>query len=566
MSGTGISASGSELERKSTLLKPCSRRPAGTTPKVASLVCAVFWVSVCAQAGFAAKQPEFWRTVFYLFLTGVIFFAGISNAILFLIRPAERAGGFLSAVCFSFSVNMLLPNTSGLPVSGLLPWLKGVLLLRLDLLTLAFTIGAAGFLIRELLPRDVSGRATMALGLVSVAAALSGMILPERPFAILLRSYIILAGFFCMYCMYIAGRALAMRRPDAPAMAIGTFAVSIAGGIDAWAVTTTGKPMGMLLLPTGLVVLISAMSFIIAGRFTRSVRASERLREEVKRGESLEKYLRTIQQRLCGMLDSVSIPVMTADREGKIVFANEQASRFFGSAPGRLREISVDTLAQPVTADLPPEPLSMQCGTVAESRKLVQARTGSGELCILEMIRLNPEDESMTMYIFHPYDKSMPGEKTAALFFEELNRNILRLERLDKAFICGGTVDPKAFREDLDATATALERMRVLLNQPLNRRRAAGEVMALSLAYWEECTGESKLELARRSGLWHIEVSPDGFERTRTLDRYLDMRSFPRIPRWGKVLATGDFVLKRCSGRADLRRKLEGLMCSLRLS
>jgi hypothetical protein len=90
------------------------------------------------------------------------------------------------------------------------------------------------------------------------------------------------------------------------------------------------------------------------------------------------------------------------------------------------------------------------------------------------------------------------------------------------------------------------------------------EIMEISVAYWETSTGKSKLMLARESGLWVVEVTPDGFERARTLDRYLDTRTFPDMPRWKKILATGDFVLAQCTGSESTRQQLKTALNLLR--
>ena len=90
-------------------------------------------------------------------------------------------------------------------------------------------------------------------------------------------------------------------------------------------------------------------------------------------------------------------------------------------------------------------------------------------------------------------------------------------------------------------------------------------VMRSALDAWERGTGKGRCELARESGQWRVHVNPDGWERTQTLDRYLEPESVPENPRWRHVLCTGRHVLDAISpheqwgGLASDLEKLEWL-------
>ena len=332
-----------------------------------------------------------------------------------------------------------------------------------------------------------------------------------------------------------------------------------------------GRPFLFYLIPIGLLILVSVMSLIVVRRFTWSIIKSERLKEDLKQRIRQEQYFRTLHRRLSEMLDRIPIPVIAINEDGEIVFANEQASKLFKSTPAQLHGVSVDLLAEPSAEEPSPKPLSKLCfGFQSGSTKYVEVRIGANsryvESRLAELAPLSLDDEDLTVLIFHSRENNLRADNTAGLLIEELNRNKLRLEKLGQIVRLENPVDNDAIRTDLEAIDTALDQISSVLKKPeLNRRNVARNVMTLSLAYWEACTGESKLELARQSGLWRIEVSPDGFERARTLDKYLDMRTFPRMPRWKNVISTGDFVLAHCSGKTGMRRELEGAMSSLRL-
>ena len=69
--------------------------------------------------------------------------------------------------------------------------------------------------------------------------------------------------------------------------------------------------------------------------------------------------------------------------------------------------------------------------------------------------------------------------------------------------------------------------------------------MFTSVECWEISTNSTRLELAEQSGIWRVSID-DGRLRTRSLDRYLSLKSLPKKPRWREVLRTAHFVLAEC--------------------
>ena len=71
------------------------------------------------------------------------------------------------------------------------------------------------------------------------------------------------------------------------------------------------------------------------------------------------------------------------------------------------------------------------------------------------------------------------------------------------------------------------------------------ELMNESVKYWQYSTGTNKGELAKRSGIWSIQVDRNTL-RARTLDRYTMLETLPQHPHWDKVLETARYVLRHC--------------------
>lgn len=110
-----------------------------------------------------------------------------------------------------------------------------------------------------------------------------------------------------------------------------------------------------------------------------------------------------------------------------------------------------------------------------------------------------------------------------------------------------------------------LEKALTNVTQNLDINMLGVKVMTLALKYWESSTGQTKADLANNSKLWKVYMTKDGHERTQTLDRYLDLKKIPKIPRWNKVYQTVDFVLLSGQTESSLREELENSLAKLRV-
>jgi len=90
-----------------------------------------------------------------------------------------------------------------------------------------------------------------------------------------------------------------------------------------------------------------------------------------------------------------------------------------------------------------------------------------------------------------------------------------------------------------------------------DKNELGARAMNLAIHLWHHETGMTKIDLAQQSGIWKVYVNKDGYERTQTLDRYLDAKKFPKLPRWISVHDTVDFVLQSCKTPSPLRNQLE---------
>jgi two-component system, sensor histidine kinase ChiS len=280
------------------------------------------------------------------------------------------------------------------------------------------------------------------------------------------------------------------------------------------------------------------------------------------------------------MLDAVDDALMAVNENEEISFCNRACEVLLGYRPQEL-------LGSPLKKVFP--------GDAGESLTPLMADL-SGDTALSGSARIHPgltlycadgrriasdvlqtlmemEDELLSVLILRP-ETSRGGEALpvpAMALIEEMNRNRDRLQSLEESL--NGLI-PKVleghpgFLRELRAIDAALDQVSHALSDDRDiedRRRLIVAVMTLSLDYWAEATGTMKVDLAEQSGLWKVYTNLDGWERTQTLDRYLDVQTLPRKPRRRQVIRTAEFVLAACDTESGLRQRLEAALTNLRI-
>jgi two-component system sensor histidine kinase ChiS len=210
---------------------------------------------------------------------------------------------------------------------------------------------------------------------------------------------------------------------------------------------------------------------------------------------------------------------------------------------------------------------------------IVALMRADGSLCEAQVYLsiFNVEEESICLLILRKSEglRDRAGAKNiehSIGIIEAINQNRLRLQSIKTSLngllplINDGRPE---FLNELKAIDESLDNAgRSLLNDEnfQSRRHLAVEVMNCSLEYWTESTGFTKAELAHQSRLWKVYTNLDGWERTQTLDRFLNIDTFPRKPNWIKVFKTAEFVLAIAEKPSALRTRLEILLTKLRVS
>ena len=100
--------------------------------------------------------------------------------------------------------------------------------------------------------------------------------------------------------------------------------------------------------------------------------------------------------------------------------------------------------------------------------------------------------------------------------------------------------------------------------EPVSLAELIVDLMNRTIHYWVESTGRTKADLAEDSQIWRVYPDHNGWRRTQTLDKYLDIHTLPKRPRISQVLQTAYYVLKTCQTPSARRDQLEAAIKCVR--
>ncbi len=269
----------------------------------------------------------------------------------------------------------------------------------------------------------------------------------------------------------------------------------------------------------GLLMLASVVFLLLAGAFSWRQRqqrllARQQLQDEIEFHRQQVQQLGADHDSLKAAFGQLDMPLMVFGNHQQLMFSNDACAKLLGTEPITLATLRLDQLIAPThqefwqawQQEMPIE----QCQIELEDW-LFAGRHYQLSLQINALQR----EEQLIVVVFSPQKSQFPSLAP----------------------------DNQSFSQQLV------------------------DLMLSSLAAWEESTSSSRIELAEKSGIWRVSVD-DGRIRTRSLDRYLSMKTLPKNPRWREVLRTAHFVLASCplsTGRKDeISEKLARLTQQIR--
>ena len=126
-------------------------------------------------------------------------------------------------------------------------------------------------------------------------------------------------------------------------------------------------------------------------------------------------------------------------------------------------------------------------------------------------------------------------QKLNSFYIQSKNFPIKNTKKLDQALTILNNLNSN--REDKPEVTQAISQNSL--------KAQLVDLMITSIDTWQNSTGKSSLELAEECGFWLVSVE-DGQLRTRTMDKYTDIKKIPKNPRWRQVVKTAHFILSNC--------------------
>ena len=303
--------------------------------------------------------------------------------------------------------------------------------------------------------------------------------------------------------------------------------------------------------------LIARINTLIAARDSIiRLKNNELLKKEIVRRQKVEDRLRTLQRRMIRIIDTSSEAIMAVNQEGMILFFNQQAENL-------LSYTNSEAINQPIELLLNQEAIlkignalnSIENPTNADPLKqeeIFTVKNGNGEEVQLKTLLATCliENKPMATLIFNPKKAEI---ETAINELPELIKNS------EQTTLSGlRAISPDLDKvQDLLPLADKTDRQSVKHEERL--RDSLVTLLTTSLNLWESSTGKSKVELAEESSLWKAYLDR-GTYKTRTLDKYLAVKTLPRKPRWREIIKTASFVLANCDLSDEETKRLKTLI------
>ena len=254
--------------------------------------------------------------------------------------------------------------------------------------------------------------------------------------------------------------------------------------------------------------------------------------------------LRDSQNRLLQLLDLDENAILYFDSDNAIVYFNRGVTDLFGYSDDEMSDMdSKDLFSNDID----------QLVKKAVYQKLYSElhcirNNGEKVKCNAVIHVLNVMGESGFAIALNPVMNDRRSDQKMEVVEQSLN-SILEIARKNPDLVMGSLGAQYSESDD--------EKF-VLREQCVN-------TMYTALACWEHDLGKNKLDLAEESNIWQVYIDKST-PTTRTLDKYLNIDSCPKNPRYQRVIDTAEFVLKTMGAKSTpSQKKLQTLLDELRL-
>jgi CheY-like chemotaxis protein/nitrogen-specific signal transduction histidine kinase len=294
---------------------------------------------------------------------------------------------------------------------------------------------------------------------------------------------------------------------------------------------------------------------------------NQRLSEEITLRKQLENDLRISQERLIGILNIEEDAIICLNQDFELVFFNRGAEQVF--------DYKASSIIQQESCVIFPNPkfkekILKKTNTSMKEfcQLLIQPKNKTPYMVEAYLSTVNSKEESLITIVFPDHQRThakvnlVPDpvpQQDISLDLVQMNKGLLvqhdRMTALEEAMT--GVYRLLSHKQIATGPISQVD----VFDQ--EKRKLIVQSMNQALEYWEISTGNTKTELAEKSGIWHVRLEGGNFI-TRTLNRYLKLDQLPQKPRIREVIRTVNYVLDYCPTIKGKKNKLKQTLSELK--
>ena len=287
------------------------------------------------------------------------------------------------------------------------------------------------------------------------------------------------------------------------------------------------------------------------------------LKDEIERQEHQKKMLNSANQRLASTLDASQEKIILLSEDLDIVYANVGANSLLGNSidasqnnedvdlafTNYITEESIKRLKTQVNSDRQEQKFALNLKHLASE---LEASVHVVDIDQERFISLILNDQLSSS------DQST--QELLSSLTQELAENRQRMAKIESTLLqLNNSESPEDQARQQSAPALPTTS---IAPTALDPKELVVKTLRTSLISWERYTHKSKAELAEESHCWRVYL--DGATaKTRTLDKYLSVKTLPAKPRWRAVIKTANYVVDHCDLSSEDEQELNDLVQQL---
>jgi two-component system sensor histidine kinase ChiS len=262
-----------------------------------------------------------------------------------------------------------------------------------------------------------------------------------------------------------------------------------------------------------------------------AIRENAKLKAELADRLVEEAHLKHMQERLTRLLHTVDDAILVVDEDGRIVFANQLLIDSLGLKSGEV-VIGNDASSLLHSDSRQHNLLTAKLSKMKYTPVLFARSDGNPIEFSAKRATITIGEDQLTVFTLRPSMPIQDSSRVSEWVIGELEKNQQRIAELQLISA-----------EFISANKRMMEQLSFHEHTRTDPFELGNRIMISTVALWKEATGREKWDFAEASGLWKVHPDEDGWQRTATLDKYLDFRKMPQFPRWQTIFESARFVV-----------------------